>query len=94
MFGSEATAAVGSNGIVSLARGVENDDCIAYRVPEAARVIGVSVREMYRLVDNGNGEIPSIKYGEHRTSPRVVMREDLVAWVRSKAKPKALPDAA
>ncbi len=67
---------------MKLVRTVGQDDCIAYRIPAAAAVIGVSRAEMYRLINRG--AVPAAKYGEARTSPRVVMREDLLAYVRSK----------
>jgi hypothetical protein len=76
MFGSDTAASTGSN------------TKIAYRVPDAAAQIGVSEREMWRLVKSR--EIPSVKYGPHRTSPRVVTHQALVAWVTKKAGEQAV----
>lgn len=55
---------------------------IAYRVRDAADQIGVSEREMWRLLRAG--EIESFKYGQHRTSPRRISYEALVAYVQRK----------
>ncbi len=56
-----------------------SSNCIAYRVPEAAKQIGVSEREMWRLIKSE--DIASIKLGPHRTSGRVVEHEALVAYL-------------
>jgi hypothetical protein len=65
---------------------------IAYRIRDAADQIGLSEREMWRLVKDG--QIASFKYGEFRNSPRRISHEALVAYVQSKQRQSAAAPAA
>jgi excisionase family DNA binding protein len=49
---------------------------LAYRVPEAAAMAGVSRAHLYRAMHVG--DLPSVKTG----SRRVILHDDLVAWLR------------
>lgn len=50
---------------------------LAYSVPEAAAVAGVSRAHLYRAMHAG--DLPSVKTG----SRRVILHDDLVAWLNA-----------
>ncbi|WP_082559200.1 helix-turn-helix domain-containing protein [Methylobacterium sp. Leaf94] len=60
-----------------------NDPALAYRVPEAARMIGISASTMWAMI--ARAEIPAKKIG----GSTVVLRRDLEALVE--AAPSARP---
>jgi excisionase family DNA binding protein len=60
------------------ARASSNVMPLAYRVSQAARLIAVSERTVWRLV--ASGELP----GRHVGRSTVILREDLEAWMRSR----------
>lgn len=58
---------------------------LAYEVPEAARVMGIGERTLWRMV--ADGEIDSIKCGRSRR----VTRADIEAFLKAKAGPLTHP---
>lgn len=57
-----------------------NQEPLAYRLPAAARAIGVSARTLQALT--ARGEIPAVRVGRRCTLYRVA---DLQAWLAMKA---------
>ena len=56
-----------------------SSDRLAYRVGEAAQMIGISRSKMYELIASGN--VPTIKIGASVRIPAEALRE----WIRNRS---------
>lgn len=76
----------------SAIRGIVAAPKIAYRIRDAAEQIGISEREMWRLVKSG--AIDSFKFGDFKNSPRRISHEALLDYVEARIKASTVAKAA
>jgi excisionase family DNA binding protein len=85
-FYAERRYAVG--GVVSYARWRHPVTAEEYvSVDEAARLLGVSKRTLWRRI--AAGELPTVKLGPHKTSPVRIRRDVLTGYIEFMKEPHA-----